>query len=275
MTLLAAAAAHRVASRFGYRADEPSVIQETNNTVMWLRPLPVIAKVGTWRHSAASLTREHEVATALAADAPIAQSIPGAWPTVDEGSGFTVTLWERLDTDPEARPEPREVAGSLRELHRALTGYGGELPSFRIGLDLARTALADDGLMEALPEEDRSFLRDAFDRLRAEVTTHGYSEQPLHGEAHDGNLLITPAGPRWIDLEGVCIGPLEWDLAFLPEGAAETFSDVDVELLELLRTLNSARVATWCWARWRFPELRWHAEFHLERVRRAEANRSG
>jgi len=102
---------------------------------------------------------------------------------------------------------------------------------------------------------------------------HSYAEQPLHGEAHDRNLLSTPDGLRWIDLEGACVGPLEWDLAFLPEEAVGVFPEADTELLGLLRTLNSARVATWCWVRWEFAEMRWHARYHLEQVRRADSNR--
>jgi thiamine kinase-like enzyme len=125
--------------------------------------------------------------------------------------------------------------------------------------------------MAALSDKDRSLLRRAFDRLSAELDTRRFCERPLHGEPHDGNLLVTKDGLRWIDLEAACVGPLEWDLAFLPEEAVEVFRDVDRELLRLLRALNSARVATWCWARADFEEMRRHGEFHLEQVRRATA----
>ena len=128
--------------------------------------------------------------------------------------------------------------------------------------------------MVALAQADRSVLRHAFDRIRDEVRERGYRGRPIHGEAHDGNLLVTPEGLRWIDLENVAIGPLEWDLAFLPERAAGVFPEADLELLDLLRTLNSARVATWCFARWEFEEMRWHARHHLERVRRTEGTAS-
>jgi Phosphotransferase enzyme family len=124
-------------------------------------------------------------------------------------------------------------------------------------------------LMAALPGSERSLLRRAIDRLRGEVEGHGFAERPLHGEPHDANLLVTPDGLRWVDLEATCVGPLEWDLAFLPDGALEVFADVDHELLELLRTLNSARVATWCWARADHEVMRRHGEFHLDQVRRA------
>ncbi len=84
-------------------------------------------------------------------------------------------------------------------------------------------------------------------------------------------MLATPVGLRWIDLEGVCVGPLEWDLAFLPEEAVSVFPAADPELLGLLRTLNSAWVATWCWLRSEFDEMRRHGEYHLEQVRRANS----
>jgi hypothetical protein len=124
--------------------------------------------------------------------------------------------------------------------------------------------------MTALAETDRSMLRTVFDYLSSELDERrGYSELALHGEPHSANLVATTEGLRWIDLEGVCTGPLEWDLAFLPEEATAVFPAVDYEMLKLLRTLNSARVATWCWAGWEFEEMRWHARHHLEHVRRS------
>lgn len=33
----------------------------------------------------------------------------------------------------------------------------------------------------------------------------------LHGEAHTGNVLLAPEGPRWTDFEDVCVGAVEWD----------------------------------------------------------------
>ncbi|MCR6679767.1 hypothetical protein NVV43_30725, partial [Escherichia marmotae] len=58
----AANAAVRVGLRFGYETDDPLVVQESNNTVVWLRPHAVIAKEGKRSDSAVSLVRENEVA---------------------------------------------------------------------------------------------------------------------------------------------------------------------------------------------------------------------
>ena len=275
MSSNAVAAATRAGERSGYRSAHPVLIQETNNTVVWLQPHDVIAKVGKWKHSAETLVREHAVASALGSvGAPCATPIAGIAPMLDDQTGFTVTLWERLDHDPSRLPSPEVIGASLLELHHGLARYDGDLPPFTVSLDLARVTLWDDQQMSALPEPDRSLLRSEYDRLTGDLRSRGYAEQPLHGEAHDRNVLATPAGLRWIDLEGACTGPLEWDLAFLAGEAVAAFPAVDDELLELLRTLNSARVATWCWARYEFEELRWHAEHHLQVVRRAREGRS-
>jgi Ser/Thr protein kinase RdoA (MazF antagonist) len=263
-------AARRVGARFRYTSEEPVLIQETNNSVVWLRPHAVIAKVGKWTDSEVALIKEHAVASALTAvGAPVASPIAAIGPTHDRATGFIVTLWERLETANGLRATPEEIAGSLRELHAGLARYGGDLPAFEAALDLAEAALWDDHVMQALPADDRTLLRRAFERRRAEVRTRGYREQPIHGEPHEGNLLLTERGLRWIDLEETSVGPLEWDLAFLPDQVSGLFPEADAELLAILRTLNSAVVATWCFARSEFADMRRHGEHHLKRVRDA------
>jgi Ser/Thr protein kinase RdoA (MazF antagonist) len=145
---------------------------------------------------------------------------------------------------------------SLRRLHEALAACDLRLPTFRVELARARGALSDDRRVGALAPVDRAFLRMAFDDLLDHLDRQVVAERALHGEPHGGNSLWTRAGLRWIDFESACRGPLEWDLAFLPDDAREAFPDTDVRFLELLRLLNSARVATWCWVQARFPEMR-------------------
>jgi Ser/Thr protein kinase RdoA (MazF antagonist) len=255
----------------GYPPKNAVVVQETNNVVVWLRPHQIIAKVGRWRHSAESLAREHAVAVALsAAEAPIARPVTEAAPAIEGNSGLVVTLWHRLEIRRGGALTPAQMGESLRILHAHLDGYEGELPGFEADLTRARTGLDDDDSMAALSFDDRATLRSAIDRLLPQVRAHPSHERTLHGEPHGGNLLATPAGLRWIDLEAVCRGPIEWDLSFLPDDAVRTFPSVDRELLGLLRTLNSARVATWCWTRAEIDEMRRHGEYHLARVRRAQ-----
>jgi Ser/Thr protein kinase RdoA (MazF antagonist) len=233
--------------------------------VIWLRPHQVVAKVGRWEHSEREFRLERAVADMLAGDgAPIAAPVGPLEPIRDRDSGYLVTLWERLAADGERDLDPSEHGSVLRRLHQGLRRYEDDLPSFRRGLQLARRALAGLG---SIHEADRALLGECFDRLLAELDRFSFVSQPLHGEPHDRNLILTAAGPHWIDFGSVCEGPLEWDLAFLPSGAVTVFPAANVDLVQLLRTLNSARVSTLCWLRVDVEDMRWHAEHHLERVR--------
>ena len=93
-------AAGAVAERLGVSVDEPVLVQETNNTVVWLRPHPIIAKVGTHPGSGERLVREHGIASELAErGAPVASPLPSVTPESDAETGFVVTLWCRLEND--------------------------------------------------------------------------------------------------------------------------------------------------------------------------------
>ena len=269
-------AAVEVAGHLGLVVEEPILVQETNNTVVWLRPHAIIAKVGTHPHSDELLAREHEVTSALAAlGAPVGPPLAGIGPMRHPATGFLVTLWRRLDHYADAQPPGSMVGESLLRVHEALSLCDVRPPSFRVGLQRARTALSDDRRVAALPTADRAFLRDAFDDLLDRLDGRTLDLRTLHGEPHDGNRVVTRSGCVWIDFEAACRGPLEWDLAFLPDDARAAFGDVDRELLELCATLNSARVATWCWVQARFPEMRWHAAHHLAVVRSARPRPHG
>ena len=261
-------AAIRVAVDLGMNLGEPLLIQETNHTVVWLQPYPVIAKVGTRRDGAAALRHEYQVASALTVGgAPVGAPWSGIGPLLDLESGFVVTLWNRLEIDPGSRLREADRGASLRLVHEALAQIDVELPSFRVCLERTRIALFDDLRMAALPVQDRLFLREAFEELIGGLDGLTFPEQAIHGEPHNGNCLATGEGLRWIDLEDACRGPVEWDLAFLTEEARGKFENIDRSLLELLTTLNSARVATWCWVQARFPAMRSHGQQHLSLVR--------
>lgn len=268
--IAAVRAALEVAGEVGLRPDDAVVLQETNNTVVWLRPEPVIAKVATRPDAKSDVRLEHAIGTELAAlRADAAAPLPGVAPVVHAETSCVVTFWERLDRAVRAMVAPDELVQSLNELHLALAKTHTPLPSFRTALTRARAALDGDSFMAALAPEDRLFLRRVFDDRLAQLDDSSFDEHRLHGEPHDGNRVVTTEGLRWIDFESCCLGPLEWDLAFLPPELDRRFPQVDAELLQLLRQLNSARVATWCSAQARFPEMRRHGEMHLALLRAA------
>lgn len=116
----------------------------------------------------------------------------------------------------------------------------------RVGhaLDLLR----DRERTPALALEDRALLQETLTRLTGRAATGG-PQQILHGEQHPGNLLDTPAGPRFIDLETFCRGPVKFDLAHAPAEAAAHHPGHDPALLEECRTLSLALATTWRWDR--------------------------
>jgi thiamine kinase-like enzyme len=75
------------------------------------------------------------------------------------------------------------------------------------------------------------------------------AEQLLHGEPHPGNLLKTKYGLLYTDLETCCRGPVEFDLAHVPEEVSERYPGVDQELLRECRIIVLAMVAAWRWDR--------------------------
>jgi hypothetical protein len=72
-----------------------------------------------------------------------------------------------------------------------------------------------------------------------------------------------------LDFETACRGPIEWDVAALDEAALHVFSDVNGELIALLRRIRSACVAAKCWVEPnRAPEVFEAAHVHLKLLRR-------
>ena len=87
-------AATEVAGQFRIMSTDPVLLQETNNTVVWLRPEPVVAKVAVRAHSQDEVRLEHAVAVELKElGAEIARPVPGTRPVQHAGTGFVVTLW--------------------------------------------------------------------------------------------------------------------------------------------------------------------------------------
>jgi aminoglycoside phosphotransferase (APT) family kinase protein len=102
------------------------------------------------------------------------------------------------------------------------------------------------------------------------IEERGAAEQLLHGEPHEGNVLNPTNGPVFIDFETCCRGPVEFDLAHVPEAVCAHYPGIDQELLDECRQLVLAMVAAWRWDRGdEFPNGRRFGE-ELMRVLRAD-----
>jgi len=244
-------AALAVAADLGIRVRTPVVLTDWNNTLIRLAPAPIVAKVGTSHFRDArleSLERELAVSAHLAAyGAPVVAPALGV---PQHARGLTVTLWEYVEPVAEAVPDP----AALARVQGALSDFEGELPWFGVELDDARRLLER---APALAADDRRFLLGAVDELAPLLPPGG---RPLHGSPHAANWLLSADGPRLLDFETACLGPLEWDLT--------TMGDADDELSSTLRRMRSVCVAAKCWvAPERNPVLREAAEVHLKLLR--------
>lgn len=101
--------------------------------------------------------------------------------------------------------------------------------------NVASTPLLDDA--------DRALLTAMLRDLERAVIEVNAPEQLLHGEPHLGNVLGTTIGPRFIDLETCCRGPVEFDLAHAPIAVSDHYPNVDQALLRDCRGLVLAMVA--------------------------------
>jgi Ser/Thr protein kinase RdoA (MazF antagonist) len=111
-----------------------------------------------------------------------------------------------------ARPTAREAGSALVRLHEVLAGVPvPPTPALDTPLD-DLAAFAAGGTAWDVPS---ALLDELAGRLEALRPLLSGQVRQLHGDPHPGNLLATPAGWLWGDLEDTCAGPLEWDLACL------------------------------------------------------------
>lgn len=265
----AVAAAVETTRRHGLEARAPRVLQDWNDTVVHLEPLPVVARVATSRITPdkdETYRRELAVAAHSAAHGgPCVRPSSLLPPGPHRANGLVLAFWEYVDAAP-VEPDPVAAGRALRSLHASLADFGGSLP--RLDERLEHAAAVAESLDHPAPS-DRELLRTILASRRTAFAERVGETRVLHGSPHDANLLWTSDGPRWIDLDTVCRGPLEWDLAHLAAEAAAVFPEADPALLAVARDLVSTTVAVWCWHSYgRAPRVDEAARFHLERVRR-------
>jgi Ser/Thr protein kinase RdoA (MazF antagonist) len=243
--------------------------------VAWLRPSNVVAKAGAGRHP--RLQIELEVALELAAlSAPVVSPAAEVPAVVHWRDGLPITFWRYHPQPDEAEIAAGRTLAALALLHAALArispGLRARLPPYMQDLLRARTHIDSPGIA-ALALKDRQLLADTFDSLQRELDARSPREAHgvIHGSPHAYNVLCVDGEPRFIDFETVCTGPAEWDLVHVEEegaGADET------RLRKVCREMASVVIAIWCWSEMERGDLREHAQWHLDRVRRM-ADRTG
>ena len=174
---------------------------------------------------------------------------PRVEPRVYVRDGFVVTLWTYYEPVPPREVSPADYASALERLHAGMRKIDVTTPHFTDRVAEAQQLVASRDHTPALADADRELLSNTLRSLRRAIGDRGAAEQLLHGEPHPGNVLSTKNGLLFIDLETCCRGPVEFDLAHVPEEVSEHYPDADQELLRECRVLVLAMVAAWRWDR--------------------------
>ena len=237
-----------VAARLGLATHSTAVLHASNRLAIRVSPCEVLARVAFDAHSASA---QYELDVALEAarrGAPAERPAPGVEPNVFLEDGFAITFWTYYETIP-GPVSPRQYAGALEQFHTAMRNAALSVPHFSSRFEEAERLTADPELSPALEPADRAFLLRTLRKSNLAITRRGAKEQVIHGEPHPGNILSTPDGPLFIDLETCVVGPVEFDLATAPPEVATHYPDLDAGLLRECGTLTRALVAAWRWDR--------------------------
>jgi hypothetical protein len=200
-------------------------------------------------------------------NSPVSVLDPRVEPRVYERDGFAMTLWTYYESIPREIAAP-DYATALARLHAGMRVIDLPSPHFTDRVAEAQHLLGHRELTPDLDTDVRALLSETLRDMTNAIRERGTPEQLLHGEPHAGNVLNTKEGPRFIDLETCCRGPIEYDLAYAPAEVIAHYPNVDHELLRECWLLMRAMVITWRWDRTdQLPNGRWLADEWLTELR--------
>jgi Ser/Thr protein kinase RdoA (MazF antagonist) len=247
-------------------------MRDAHNTLVLLPAAGVVAKVSTTLLGEGAFRRELSIGLHLSArNAPIVPPLPDGAGGPHEVDGLLLTLWNYCPSEPAPRTAGVELGEALGAFHKALGDFPDPLPPLEEKLAEAAALFADPARTPELKAADRRLTASVYEKLQREQSRLT-GKVPLHGEPHADNVLWMDGRPLFIDFEAACTGPVEWDLAYLPDEARAAFPGCDQQLLGRLRQAISFCVAAWCWAQiGRAPEVDEAALHHLEVLRQAHS----
>jgi hypothetical protein len=203
-------AATETAIAHGIVPDRCDILQNSSTLVLRLTE-SLVARVVQDRDGPRQGTewfaRENAIAQHLTSHgAPVIPLHPQLPPGPHEHLGFPLNFWEFV-TRIDAEPEPSEIGRTLRQCHDIMRSFPEPLPHLAILTESLEILNARQLFPESTQRMLRNHLSHSIEVLSA--CTH----QPLHGDAHMGNLMNTTRGLLWTDWEDTFSGPVEWDVA--------------------------------------------------------------
>ena len=237
------------ASALGLEVDDAVVLSDSNRLVVRLTPCDVVARVTPMTHFA-SAEREVELVHRLTGTgSPVATLEARVEPRVFVRDGFKVTLWTSFEPVESGTPPPAEYTQALERLHAGLRQIDVTTPHFLDRVAAAQRDVANRDVTPDLAHADRALLADTLRDLRRSIANRRAPEQLLHGEPHPWNVLRTKNGLLFIDFENTAHGPVEYDLAWVPDEVSERYRDADQGLVGECRGVVLAIIAMHRWSR--------------------------
>jgi Ser/Thr protein kinase RdoA (MazF antagonist) len=172
--------------------------------------------------------------------------------------GYPVTVWRLIEGGKPRRDDVALLGRVLRQLHALPGPTDFRLPDLDI-LGRVEPRIHASTVADA----DKEFLLGLHADLRDELFRVRYVLRPcaVHGDAHNGNLMLANGQPVLIDLERFAWGQAEWDLArtateyvtagFLDGARYREFSEaygfdvVQAESFPVLRAVTELKMVTW------------------------------
>lgn len=205
-------AVHEVLGRHGVEVDRCEVLQDGNTLVLRLTETLVARVVqdqGGPRLGMEWFERENAVVDHLTkSGAPVIPLHPDLPSGPHECRGFPMSFWRFVTVTGQA-PAANEAGRVLGVCHASLASLKAPLPKLAI-LHESCELLHGRALF---PGETTALLKAHLDQAVRHMETGRH--QPLHGDAHFGNVLPTTEGVLLTDWEDAFEGPVEWDLASL------------------------------------------------------------
>ena len=203
-------AAIETAIAHGITPDRFDILQNSSTLVLRLTETlvaRVVQDTAGPRQGTEWFARENAIAQHLTQHgAPTIPLHPDVPPGPHEHLEYPLNFWEFV-TRIEAEPDPAEIGRTLRQCHEIMRKFTEPLPKLAILTE--SLAILDD--RELFPTATQQMLRD---HLTSSIDIlNEYPHQPLHGDAHAGNLMNTTRGLLWTDWEDTFAGPVEWDVA--------------------------------------------------------------
>lgn len=235
------------------------------------------------RWSDAAILEEHRFALELAEqEIPVITPMTFDGQTLLEFGGYRYAVYPRRGgrwPDLDNKDNLRLLGRLLGRIHRVGRSKRFSHREQLTVQNRGRDALAFLQQSALLPAELKhnfvAAVEPLLDTIEHQFEAVGATSLRLHGDCHPGNILWTPDGPHFVDLDDCCSGPAMQDLWMLLSGTQdemaaqllvllegyETFSVFDyaeIRLIEPLRGLRLIHYCAWLARRWHDPAFPHH-----------------